>query len=92
MGDLSGEGLVVHEEEVNIADVVDEESLVARWHHVASLLVGTETDLRKKVSPIFSKHSIEGRLRCHSKTYRWHNHLAAKASADTVVDTLWLSP
>ena len=53
VGDLSGEGLVVHEEEVNIADVVDEESLVAGWHHVAGLLVGSETNLRKQVSPTF---------------------------------------
>jgi hypothetical protein len=35
----------VHKEELNIADVVDEESLVAGWHHMASLLVGTETNL-----------------------------------------------
>jgi hypothetical protein len=42
---LSGVGLVVHEEKVNITGVVDEESLVAGWHHVASSLVGTETDL-----------------------------------------------
>lgn len=25
-------------------------------------------------------------------TYRWHNHLALEASADSVVDTLGLSP
>lgn len=36
---LCGEGLVVHEEEVNITDVVDEESLVAGWHHMTCLLV-----------------------------------------------------
>ena len=45
VGDLSGESLVVHEEEVDIADVVDEEGLVSRWHHVLGLLVGTESDL-----------------------------------------------
>ena len=36
---------VVHEEEINFADVVDEESLVAGWHHVAGLLVGSVSDL-----------------------------------------------
>jgi hypothetical protein len=36
---LCGEGLVVHKEEVDIAGVVNEESLVAGGHHVASLLV-----------------------------------------------------
>lgn len=36
---LGGESLVVHQEEVNIASVVDEESLVAGGHQVASLLV-----------------------------------------------------
>lgn len=25
-------------------------------------------------------------------TYRWHHHLSLEASADSVVDTLWLSP
>lgn len=42
---LSGVGTVVHEEKVELADVVDEESLVAGRHHVAGLLVGTVTDL-----------------------------------------------
>ena len=42
---LSGVGAVVHEEKVELADVVDEESLVAGRHHVAGLLVGTVTDL-----------------------------------------------
>ena len=36
---LCGEGLVVHKEEVDIAAIVDEESLVAGRHHMASLLV-----------------------------------------------------
>ena len=31
--------LVVHEKEIEVADIVDEESLVARRHHVAGLLV-----------------------------------------------------
>jgi hypothetical protein len=35
----------VHEEEVEVAGVVDEESLVAGGHHVAGLLVGTVANL-----------------------------------------------
>ena len=41
---LSSEGAVVHEEELDVLGVVDEESLVAGGHHVAGLLVGTVTD------------------------------------------------
>jgi len=52
VGDLGGEGLVVHEEEVDIADVVDEEGLVAGWHHVAGLLVGSETNLNRAMSAL----------------------------------------
>ena len=44
-GLLGGVGLVVHEEEVEVAGVVDEESLVAGGHHVAGLLVGTVANL-----------------------------------------------
>lgn len=42
---LSGVGLVVHEEKVEVTGVVDDESLVAGRHHVAGLLVGAVTDL-----------------------------------------------
>ena len=42
---LCGEGSVVHEEKVNIGDVVDNESLVAGGHHVAGLPVGAVSDL-----------------------------------------------
>ena len=42
---LCGEGGVVHEEKVNIGDVVDNESLVAGGHHVAGLPVGAVSDL-----------------------------------------------
>lgn len=45
---LGGKGAVVHKEEVNIADVVDEEGLVARGHHVASLLVGAVSNLHNR--------------------------------------------
>ena len=42
---LSGVGLVVHEEKVEVAGVVDEESLVAGRHHVAGLPVAAVADL-----------------------------------------------
>lgn len=42
---LGGVGLVVHEEEVEVTGVVDEESLVAGGHHVAGLLVAAVADL-----------------------------------------------
>ena len=37
--------LVVHEEQFEVAGVVHEECLVARWHHVTSLLVAAKADL-----------------------------------------------
>lgn len=42
---LCGESFIVHKEKVDIAGVVDEESLVAGRHHVASLLVRSESNL-----------------------------------------------
>jgi hypothetical protein len=35
----------VHEEEVDVAGVVNKEGFVAGGHHVAGLLVGAETNL-----------------------------------------------
>lgn len=43
---LSGVGAVVHEEKLNVPGVVDDESLVARGHHVLGLLVASVSDLR----------------------------------------------
>jgi hypothetical protein len=45
MNILGGVGAVVHEEQLDILDVVDEEALVAGGHHVPGLLVGAEADL-----------------------------------------------
>lgn len=42
---LCGEGVLVHEEQVNVGDVVYQEGLVTGWGHVSSLLVGSVTDL-----------------------------------------------
>ena len=41
----------MHEEELDISGVVDQESLVAGWHHVAGLLVGAKSDLQSSISP-----------------------------------------
>jgi hypothetical protein len=35
----------VHQEELDVADVADDEGLVAGGHHVLGLLVGTVADL-----------------------------------------------
>jgi hypothetical protein len=48
---LGSEGLVVHEEELDISGVVNQESFVAGWHHVASFLVGAKSDLQSSISP-----------------------------------------
>lgn len=42
---LGSVGAVVHEQEVEVAGVVDEEGLVAGGHHVAGLLVAAVADL-----------------------------------------------
>lgn len=105
---LRSEGLVVHQEKVDITDVVDEESLVAGGHHVAGLLVGSKTNLIVSsalvldiVSPEVhgrfvispSEHEFEPVMTsCLFLTYRWHNHLALEPSSDTIVNTLRLSP
>ena len=56
---LSGKGLVVHEEEVDIVGVVDEESLVAGRHQVTGFLVRTVADLR--INHLSSAHRL-GRI------------------------------
>lgn len=42
---LGGVGPVVHQEELEVVDVVDDEGLVAGGHHVLGLLVGAIADL-----------------------------------------------
>ena len=48
---LCGVGSVVHQQKLKILGVVDEESLVAGGHHVASLLVGAITNLSLLYQP-----------------------------------------
>ena len=54
---LSGVGLVVHEEEVKVAGVVDEEDLVAGWGQVLGLLVAAIANLLPPVS-LSSRHRL----------------------------------
>lgn len=49
----------MHEQKLDVVGVADEEGLVAGGHHVAGLLVGTETNLQSEKSwpvsnPVFS--------------------------------------
>lgn len=44
----------MHEQQLDILDVVDDESLVAGGHHVAGLLVGAIADLNSRRKPIIS--------------------------------------
>jgi len=57
----------VHEEEINVTKVVDEEGLVAGWRQMAGFLVGAISNL-------------------------WHSSLTLEPSANTIINTLWLSP
>ena len=59
---LSGEGLVVHEEEVDIVAVVDEESLVPGWHQVTGFLIRAVPDLVADI-PLAHSSSIHPLLR-----------------------------
>jgi hypothetical protein len=94
----------VHKEKVNIAGVVNQEGLVAGWHHVAGFLVGSETNLYPHQPALcvirsFGKASHKNCMQepfqpssSKSRTYRWHNHLSLEPSSDTVINTLGLSP
>jgi hypothetical protein len=96
----------VHEEEVDISGVVDEESLVAGGHHVASLPVRSKANLNILSALILDyaqNSTVTSKVTSYSPseatqnwvantTYRWHNHLTLESSSDTVVDTLGLSP
>jgi hypothetical protein len=59
---LGSEDLVVHEEEIDVASVVDEESLVSGRGEVTGLLVGTKSDLCLPSATILC-HSLIPRMR-----------------------------
>lgn len=48
MCDLGSVGAVVHEEEVDVFGVVNEEGFVTGGHHVAGFLVGAKADLKSR--------------------------------------------
>ena len=99
---LGSECAVVHQEQVNIAGVLDEERLVTGRHHVAGLLVGAVSNL--KIHPIprqrlFHHHCHDHQqINCPHRqkqaglSYRGHGSLSLKTSPHTVVDTLGLPP
>ena len=59
---LGGVGLVVHEEEVEVTGVVDEESLVAGGHHVAGLLVAAVANLSENSTSATSSRKFSTAL------------------------------
>lgn len=61
---LCGEGSVVHEEEFDITDVVYQESLVARGHHVAGFLVGSVTNLHHPNQRLPQSRTARGSKSC----------------------------
>lgn len=64
---LSSVSSVVHEEELNVLGVVNEESLVAGGHHVAGLLVAAVTDLSSVLAFIHSQYIPNESTRYDSK-------------------------
>ena len=78
----------MHQKKLNVSRVVNEESLMTRWHHVSGLLVVAVTDLFPKYQYFLPLHFIWQVL----NAYRRHGRTAPKASADGIVDTLGLSP
>lgn len=91
----------MHEQQLNIVDIVDEEGLVAGGDHVAGLLVGAVSDLYSQENQMISNvisfafpraSRSNARVESSSKTYRGHGNVALEPSADTVVNTLRLAP
>lgn len=60
---LSSVGAVVHEKELNVLGVLDEESLVAGGHHVLGLLVGAIADLSIQALSVFIVPWYESQVR-----------------------------
>lgn len=93
---LCGVGLVVHEEELEVADVVDQESLVAGRHHVAGLAVVAIADLNSIMSAIRSpsspSHPLHRRpLHQNLQHPRQAFHLFLSAASHTEPTHLWHS-
>lgn len=52
----------MHEEELDVTGVLDEEGLVARGHHVLGLLVATISDLHRKNTLVFDTRCGDRRV------------------------------
>lgn len=103
---LGGVGPVVHQEELNVVDVADDEGPVARGHHELGLLVGTVADLREALAPLPNRANLPSQARLSGKsrqagarrdsirglTYRGHGQVALEPPSDARVDTLGLPP
>lgn len=85
-------GSVVHQQQLKVLDVVDEESLVAGGGQETGLLVGAVADLNKFTSHQHTLFLGQFFLSRQSTTYLGHTDGTAEASADTAIDTLGLSP
>lgn len=55
---LSSVGTVVHKQELNVARVVNDESLVTRGHHMSRLLVVTVSDLDNHQPSVSDKITV----------------------------------
>lgn len=101
---LSGVCAVVHEQELNVLGVLDEEDLVTGGDHVLRLLVAAVSNLPSESSisipskmsiamaSYFATAQIAGVVCSSGKTDLWHSSLAREPSTDTTVDTLGLAP
>ena len=93
---LGSVGAVVHQQQLEVLDVVDEESLVAGGGEEASLLVGAVADLQFHPSALLAPRedplprAVEEEFLL--MTYLGHADGAPEASADTAIDTLGLPP
>ena len=103
---LCSVGLVMHEKKVEVASVVDEESLVAGWHHVACLLVVTVADLsciQASANMFLCATKIDRLLYLRllspfapsplfRSTHLWHSSLSLESPPHSVVNALRLPP
>src|ERR1700761_177288 len=92
---LRSVGLIVHKQKIQIAHVVDEESLMAGWHHMASLLVVAVSDLSQ--SQRSAPPTTHITASCDSSavwfwTHLRHSSLPLKPSPHPIIDALRLPP
>lgn len=88
MRNLRRKALVVHQQQLELANVVHQELLQSIGQKVASLLVGAVPDLFH--SPLQQPELVE--LDVGRETYLGHWQLALEPPAHPVINTLWLPP